>query len=124
MCEVTERSGRPRALPGPRWGGLYALAGLMLAALAAVETLVAPGAELTALQCGLVLAGFGAIIGWTRCNRAALDHLDWCDCASAKMTVRVIPSHRRERGRVAAADTPLPVETRSPVEVELEEVAR
>lgn len=96
----------------------------MLAALAAVETLVSPGAELTALQCGLVVAGFGAIVGWTRRNRAALDHLDWCDCASARVTVRVIPSHRRERARVAAEETPVPIETQPPVEVELEEVVR
>ena len=96
----------------------------MLAALAAVETLVAPGTELTALQCGLVVAGFGAIVGWTRRNRAALDHLDWCDCASARVTVRVIPSHRRERARVATEEMPVPSETQSPVEVELEDVVR
>jgi hypothetical protein len=96
----------------------------MLTALAAVETLVAPGAELTALQCGLVLAGFGAIVGWTWRNRAALDHLDWCECASARVTVRVIPSHRRERARVAGEEMPVPIETQSPVEVELEEVVR
>ena len=124
MCAVTERSGRPRALPRPRWGGLYTLAGLLLAALAAVEALVAPGAELTALQCGLVLAGFGAIVGWTRRNRVALDHLDWCDCASARVTVREIPSHRRERTRVAATDMPVPVETLAEDEAQLEEVAR
>ena len=96
----------------------------MLAALAAVETLVSPGAELTALQCGLVLAGFGAIVGWTRRNRAALDHLDWCDCASARMTVREIPSHRRDRTRGGAADMPMPVETLAEDEAQLEEVAR
>jgi hypothetical protein len=124
MCGMSERSGKPRALPRPRWGGLYALAGLMLAALAVVETLVGPGAELTALQCGLVLTGFGAMVGWTRRNRAALDHLDWCDCASARVTVRVIPSDRRERARVAIADTPVPVEAQSADEVELEEIAR
>jgi hypothetical protein len=96
----------------------------MLAALATAEALVAPGAELTALQCGLVLAGFGAIVGWTRRNRTALDHLDWCDCASARVTVRVIPSHRPERARVAAEETPVPIETQSPVGMELEEVVR
>jgi hypothetical protein len=90
----------------------------MLAALVAVETLVAPGAELTAIRCGLVLAGFGTMVRWTRRNRAALDHLDWCDCASARVTVRMIPSHRRERARAAASDMP------APVEAPLEEVAR
>src|SRR4029450_9357389 len=111
MCGMSERSGRSRALPHPRWGRLYALAGLMLAALAAVETLVSPGAELTALQGGVVVAGFGAIVGWTRRNRAALDHLDWCDCASARVTVREIPSHRRERARGAAAYMPRALDT-------------
>jgi len=90
----------------------------MLAALATAELVVTPGAELTALQSGLVLAGFGAMVGWTRRNRAALDHLAWCDCASARVTVRVIPSHRRERARAAVADMP------APVEAQLEEVAR
>jgi hypothetical protein len=90
----------------------------MLAALATAEILVAPGAELTALRCGLVLAGFGAMVGWTRRNRAALDHLDWCGCASTRVTVRVIPSHRGERVRAAVADMP------APVEAQLEEAAR
>ena len=90
----------------------------MLAALAMAEMLVSPGPELTALRCGLVLGGFGAMVRWTRRNRAALDRLDWCDCASARVTVRVIPSHRRERARAAVADMP------APVEAQLEEVAR
>ena len=118
MCGVSERSGRSVTLPGPRWGGLYALAGLMLAALAVVEMIVAPGAELTTLRSGLVLAGFGAMVGWTRRNRTALDHIDWCECAGERVTMRVIPSHHRERARAVAADLP------EPVEEELEEVAR
>ena len=90
----------------------------MLAALAVVEMLVTPGAELTALRCGLVLAGFGAMVGWARRNRAALDHIDWCECAGERVIMRVIPSHRRERARPVAADLP------EPVEPELEEAAR
>ncbi len=90
----------------------------MLAALATAELVVTPGAELTALQCGLVLAGFGAMVGWTRRNRAALDHLDWCDCASERVTMRVIPSRRGEPARAPFADRP------TPVEATLEEVAR
>jgi hypothetical protein len=89
---------------------------LMLAALAVVEALVSPGATLTMLRCGLVLGGFGAMARWTRRNRAALDHLDWCDCASARVTMRLIPSRRGES--VRAADAP------APVEATLEEVAR
>lgn len=124
MCGVSERSGRSRALPRPGWGGLYTVTGLVLAALAIAEMRVAPGAELTALQCGIVVTGFGAMVGWTRRNRAALDRMDWCDCAGARVTMRVIPSHRSERARAVAADAPLRVEGQAPVEVELEEVAR
>jgi hypothetical protein len=58
------------------------------------------------------------MVGWTRRNRAALDHLDWCGCASARVTVRVIPSHRRERPRAAGRSM------LAPVEAQLEEVAR
>ena len=124
MCGVSERSGRPRALPRPGWGGLYTVAGLMLIALAITETLLAPGTELTALQCGIVVAGFGAMVGWTRRNRATFDRMDWCDCAGTRVTMRVIPSHRTERARAVAADAPVPGEGQTPVEVELEEVAR
>ena len=124
MCGVSEPSRRSRALARPGWGGLYAVAGLMFTALAIVETLVAPGAELTALQCGIVVAGFAGIVGWTRRSRAAFDRMDWCDCASARVTIRVIPSHRSGRTQAVAADVPVPVEDRTPVEVEPEEVAR
>ena len=118
MCGVSERSGRSLTLPGPRWSGLYALAGLMLVALAVAEMLIAPGAELTTLGCGIVLAGFGAMVGWTRRSRAALDRMDWCECAGERVIMRVIPSHRRERPRAVAADMP------EPVEPELEELVR
>ena len=100
------------------------MAGLMLAALAIAEMLVAPGAELTALQCGVVVASFAGIVGWTRRNREALDRMDWCDCAGARVTMRVIPSHRSERALAVAADVPVPVEGQTPTEVGLEEVAR
>ena len=111
MCGVSERSATSRALARPGWVGLYALAGLMLAALASAEMLVAPGAELTALQCGIVVAGFGGMVGWTRRNRAGLDRMDWCDCAGERVTMRVIQSHRRERARVVAANVSDLVET-------------
>ena len=118
MCGVTERFRGSRTTPRPQWARLYVLVMLMLAALAVVEALGSPGAKLTMLRCGLVLGGFGTMARWTRRNRAALDHLDWCDCASARVTVRVIPSHRRERARAAVADMP------APVEAQLEEVVR
>jgi hypothetical protein len=96
----------------------------MLTALTIAETLPAPGAELTALQCGIVVAGFGAMVGWTRRNRAALDRMDWCACAGTRVTMRVIPSHRSGRALAVVADVPVPVESQTPVVVELEEVAR
>ena len=107
----------------PDWSGLYALAGLMLAALLLAQALVASGVERTALQCGLVLGGFAAMVRWTRRNRAALDHLDWCDCASSRVTVRVISSGRGETAptRSVGAWRPGYVE---PVEATLDEVAR
>ena len=116
MCGLTERSRGSRTTPRPQWAGLYVLVMLMLAALAVVEALVSPGAKLSMLRCGLVLGGFGTMARWTRRNRAALDHLDWCDCASARVTMRLIPSRRGEP--VRAADAP------TPVEATLEEVAR
>ena len=62
MCGVSEPSRRSRALPRPGWGGLYVVAGLMFTALAIVETLVAPGTELTALQRD---AAVRRLIEWT-----------------------------------------------------------
>ena len=93
MCDVTPRSGRSRAIPRPRWALLYGLVTLMLAALAAVEIAISPGAAQTALQCGLALSGFGAAALWVRLNRMALDQQDWCECAAEKISVRVIARH-------------------------------
>jgi hypothetical protein len=61
----------------------------MLSALAAAETGLMPGSAHTLVECGLVLAGFGAMARWARRNRAALDARDWCECA--RFTMRVIP---------------------------------
>lgn len=109
--------------PRPGWLRLYALAALMLGALLLTQALIAASTERTGLQCGLVLGGFAAMLGWTRRNRAALDHLDWCDCASSRVTMRVIPSAAGESRpvRPAAAWT---LGHAEPAEVELEEVAR
>jgi hypothetical protein len=108
--------------PRPGWAGLYALAGLMLGALWLAQGLVTVGAERTLLECGLVLGGFAAMVQWTRRNRAALDHLDWCECASSRVTVRVIPSGREHpaRSRLERAPRPRSVE---PAEAPFEEVA-
>lgn len=103
MCGVNNRIGMSSTTLRPRWIGLYALAGLMLAVLLLVQMLVAAGGERTTLECGLVLAGFAAMVQWTRRNRTALDHLDWCECAGSRTTVRVVPSRRVARGRHADA---------------------
>ena len=91
---------------------------LLLTALAAVEAITSPGPVETALQCGLAVGGFGAMAGWARRNRTALDQQDWCDCAGPTITMRVISSHRPEPPRGDRADE------RTPSEETLEEVAR
>ena len=70
----------------------------MLAALLSVQVLVASEIELTTLECALVVVGFVAMARWARGNREQLDRLEWCDCASSRVTMRVIPSRR---GRIA-----------------------
>jgi hypothetical protein len=52
---------------------------------------------------------------WARRNRAALDHLDWCDCASERVTIRVIAS-RREAPAFARPDDELSWIDPEPVE--------
>jgi hypothetical protein len=95
----------------------------MLGALLLAQVLVAAGSEFTALQCGLVLGGFVAMVQWTRRNRGALDRLDWCGCASSRVTLRVIPSRRAEPANPRYADERTPV-VAEPVETTLEEVGR
>ena len=95
MCTNNGARVSPTSLR-PGWVGLYVRAGMLLGALLLAQALVAGGAERTALECGLVGGGFAAMAQWTRRNRAALDHLDWCDCASSQVTMRVIPSSRAE----------------------------
>ena len=107
----------------PRWLRLYARAGLMLGALLLTQVLTAAGAERTVLQCGLVLGGFAAMVQWTRGNRAALDHLDWCDCASSRVTMRVIPSAVGEPAPVRPADA-WRLGRAKPADADVEEVAR
>jgi hypothetical protein len=123
MCDPSQRPGGSATAPRPSWSGLYLRAGTMLVALPLVQALVAAGEARTALQCGLVLGGFAAMAQWTRRNRAALDHLDWCECASSRTTVRVIQSRDPLPVRVrhpAARPTRdfEPVEAEAPIEAE------
>jgi len=94
----------------------------MLGALLLAQGLVTTSTERTLLECGLVLVGFAAMVQWTRRNRAALDHLDWCECASSRMTVRVIPSGREHAARPRPERAPRP-RSAEPVESPFEQVA-
>jgi hypothetical protein len=122
MCGVNDSVDRSSLRQRPRWSSLYLLAGLMLSVLLAVQAFVASGRERTALQSGLVLAGLFAMAQWARRNRAALDHLDWCDCASERVTIRVIAS-RREAPAFARPDDELSWIDPEPVE-SLAEITR
>jgi hypothetical protein len=104
MCDVNYRVEGSKTSPRPRWGRLYLIAGLMLGVLLVVQRLVPAGAERTALQSGLVPAGFAAMTQWARRNRAALDHLDWCDCASSRVTVRVVSFGRQTPALARSAE--------------------
>jgi hypothetical protein len=115
MCGVNDRVEGSKTPPRPRWSRLYLLAGLMLGAMLLVQALVSAGTERTALQCGLVLGGFGSMVQWARRNRAALDHMDWCDCATSRTTVRVIPAGREQPAPARYPD-PLPWADAEPVE--------
>ena len=90
MCDDSRAR---RRFPRPRWSRLYAIAGLGLALLALVEVLAAGDGRRTALRAVVALAALGAMAAWARANRVALDLVEWCDCAGARTTVRVIPAH-------------------------------
>ena len=122
MCDANDRVEGSKTPPRPRWSRLYLRAGLMLGVLLLVQALVPAGAERTALECGLVLGGFGSMVQWTRRNRAALDHLDWCECASSRITVRVIHSGHEQPAPARYPD-PLPWVDTEPVAA-MEEIAR
>src|SRR2546426_10831051 len=99
MCGMTERSGWSRTTPRPRWGRLYALGGLMLAALAVVEVLVSAGPGLTALRCGLVLGGVGAVGSGGRPHPAAPHTPDRGGLGRRRGAPRGVPSPPRGAAR-------------------------
>ncbi|MBI2494508.1 MAG: hypothetical protein HYV94_20765 [Candidatus Rokubacteria bacterium] len=90
MCDTSRRS---NGTPRPRWGRLYAAASLGLALLATAEVVPAGAGPRLVVRCVIGFATFGAIAAWARTNRVALDLVEWCDCAGARTTVRVIPAH-------------------------------
>ena len=120
MCQGTTSSGRASAVAAPRWGLLYAGTLPQLAALGVVEAAHSPHLLRMTLRCLIAVSVFAAMSLWLRTNRPALDLQDWCDCAGAQMTVRVIESHRPE----PAISQTRPITAFEPAEEEYEIVAR
>lgn len=92
MCDTPRPPGP--TIVRPRWALLYGAAFSPLAALAVVEIATPPNVVRTLLR---FLFGIGAFVGmavWVRASRTALDMLDWCGCAGATVSIRVIESRR------------------------------
>jgi hypothetical protein len=62
--------------------------------LAVVEVTTPPNAVRTILRFVFAIGAFAGMAIWVRASRAALDMLDWCECAGATVSVRVIESQR------------------------------
>jgi hypothetical protein len=77
--------------PRPHWAALYLLALSVTAATVAVLAVAGPARVLL----GLAVWTAAAVAGfrWIAANRVALDHLDWCACASAPVGIRIIAPH-------------------------------
>jgi uncharacterized membrane protein len=107
MCETTVSAS---ATIRPRWALLYTVALSGVTALALVERAAPAGRLRTVVLCVIALSVFLAVAAWVRWNRAALDLLEWCDCAPrmVTVTVRVIESPRRSEWIVADRPGPAP----------------
>jgi hypothetical protein len=107
MCQrgVLERSTVAR----PRWSLLYGVVASPLAALLIVEAATPSAVARTVLRCALALATFVGMAAWVWSSRAALDLQDWCSCAAATISVRVIESERPPAAVVPAPLDPPPV---------------
>jgi hypothetical protein len=90
MCD-TPRPPGPTVLR-PRWSLLYGAAFSPLAALAVVEVATPPNAIRTLLRIVFAISAFAGMAVWVRASRTAIDMLDWCGCAGATVSVRVIES--------------------------------
>lgn len=106
MCHSIQTD-RP-TLARPRWGWLYGATLSPLAALAVVEVTAPPSPLGPALRCGLALVTFVTMGTWVWSSRAALDLHDWCPCAPAKMSTRVIESRRPHTASLPAPPDALP----------------
>jgi hypothetical protein len=96
MCQAATPGATRSANASPRWGLLYAGTLSQLAALGAAEAVHSPHLLRVTLRCLLAVGIFATMSVWLRTNRPALDLQHWCDCAGARMTIRVIESHRPE----------------------------
>jgi hypothetical protein len=92
MCDTPRPPGP--AVVRPRWGLLYGAAFSPLAALAVVEISAPPNVIRTLLRFVFAVGAFVGMAVWVRTSRTALDMLNWCACAGATVTMRVIESRR------------------------------
>jgi hypothetical protein len=100
----------------PRWRRLYGQM-LAVAAVIALARAVTPRA-VPDIVFGLALVGavVGVMTRWVRANAPELDLLDWCDCASSSIRVRVVNARPR-RLRPSIEDAPHPIPDRADEEV-------
>jgi len=101
MCQAGHP--RVRGVRPPRWGWLHAVVAVTGVVLVVVQRLTPAGGLRVSLDVAVSLAGFGALAAWARLHPAALDLADWCECAGATVTVRVIAG-RVPRHPAQAAD--------------------
>src|SRR5262245_21927483 len=75
------------------WGVLYvALAGVGTTWLAA-EVVAPAGFWRAAARVVFATLAVATMTVWVRVEAVALDQADWCSCASALVTRRIVPSH-------------------------------
>ncbi|HEV8616106.1 MAG TPA: hypothetical protein VGU22_11500 [Methylomirabilota bacterium] len=85
------------SVPAPRWRRLYAIVPTAMLC-AVVLRLTVPTPLRLAVTGAVALAAMVGTIWWVHANSAALDLLDWCDCAT--VSVRVIASPRARQQAV------------------------
>jgi len=54
----------------PAWWTLYTIALCLVSGIGLLEVYIPAGAARTALECAVVIAAFGLMLFWCRCNRA------------------------------------------------------
>jgi hypothetical protein len=106
VCTSIRSDGQ--AMARPRWGLLYGATLSPLVALAIVEVVAPPSPLRTGLRCVLALVTFATMGVWVWSSRATLDLQDWCPCAPATISTRVIESRRPHSTPLPATPDPLP----------------